>query len=105
MKGETLGNIEDDVQKLRLEGNEAFKGNAWLQAVQCYTKALDLHPEQDSARVVLLKNRAAAYLKLEKYNKVVKDCDEAIEICPTDPKALFRRSTALEVLGRVEEVR
>jgi protein unc-45 len=60
--------------------------------------------EQDSTRAVLLKNRAAAYLKLEKYNKVVKDCDEAIEICPTDPKALFRRATALEILGRVEEV-
>jgi protein unc-45 len=104
MKGEIMNNIEDDVQKLRLEGNEAFKGTAWLQAVQCYTKALDLHPEQDSARAVLLKNRAAAYLKLEKFNKVVKDCDEAIEICPTDPKALFRRASALETLGRVEEV-
>jgi protein unc-45 len=53
---------------------------------------------------VLLKNRAAAYLKLEKYNKVVKDCDAAIEISPTDPKALFRRAVALETLGRVEEV-
>jgi hypothetical protein len=34
MKGDIMGNLEDDVQKLRLEGNEAFKGNAWLQAVQ-----------------------------------------------------------------------
>jgi hypothetical protein len=32
MKGETMNNIEDEVQKLRLEGNEAFKGTAWLQA-------------------------------------------------------------------------
>jgi hypothetical protein len=27
----------------------------------------------------------------------------ALEICPTDPKALFRRCQALEALGRVEE--
>ncbi|XP_059485604.1 protein unc-45 homolog A [Neocloeon triangulifer] len=102
MKGDTNA-IEEDVQKLKLEGNDAFKSSAWLQAVHCYTKALELHPVPDSARAILLKNRAAAYLKLEKYNKAEKDCDAAIEICPTDPKALFRRANALEALGRVEE--
>ncbi|XP_065335545.1 protein unc-45 homolog B [Cloeon dipterum] len=103
MKDAPSSTIEEDVQKLRLEGNEAFKGNAWLQAINCYTKAIELHPEEDLAKAVLFKNRAAAFLKLEKFEKAANDCSKAIDICPTDPKALFRRAIAYETLGRVEE--
>ena len=85
------------------EGNEAFKNGDWDSAVELYTEAIEVHHGENTDLAVFYKNRAAAYLKLEKYKEAIRDCDRSLEIVKNDPKALFRRCQALESLERYEE--
>ncbi|XP_015766068.1 PREDICTED: protein unc-45 homolog B-like [Acropora digitifera] len=110
--------IEKDMEKqdqgkktasdLKAEGNEHFQAAKYDMAAVCYTQALKLcyASENDKERIkekgVILKNRAACYLKLEKYEEAVSDATEALNILPNDPKALFRRCQAEEKLGKLE---
>lgn len=90
-------------QEWKEKGNEEFNKGNWSEAVNHYTNALKLINEDNAEKAVYYKNRAAAYLKLCDYEKVIKDCDNALKICCNDPKALFRRCQALEALERFEE--
>lgn len=85
------------------KGNEAFKNEKWEEAESCYSTALSLADPSSTEKSVCHKNRAAVYLKLKEYQKVINDCDKALEITPNDPKALFRRCQALDALQRYEE--
>lgn len=93
----------EEACKLKEEGNSAFKKGDWEDAITCYTKAIKLTGDETNDLAVYLKNRAAAYLKQEKYNEALQDCNKSLEIIPIDPKALFRRAQALENLERYEE--
>ncbi|CAD0204481.1 unnamed protein product [Chrysodeixis includens] len=93
----------DEAETYKNKGNEAFKNEKYEEAISLYSKAVDLAEKESRDLATYLKNRAAAYLKTKDYEKVIKDCDEAIRIVPEDPKALFRRSQALESLQRYEE--
>lgn len=92
----------DEVIELKDKGNEAFKSGEWKTAIQLYTQAIKVG-EKHKDLPTFYKNRAAAYLKTENYEEAINDCSKALSSLPTDPKALFRRSQALEALGRVEE--
>lgn len=85
------------------KGNAEFNKGNWSEALSCYTNALKLTNEDNSEKAIYYKNRAATYLKQKEYDRAIKDCDEALKICPNDPKALFRRCQALEALERFEE--
>jgi protein unc-45 len=92
---------ENPVQ-FKEQGNEAFKKGDWTESVKWYTKAIkagDHHKELP----VFYKNRAAAYLKEEEYEKAHRDCTKSLDLAPNDPKALYRRCQAFEALGRFEE--
>lgn len=90
-------------EEIKEEGNTAFKKGDLDEALRYYVSALNLTSEFSEERAVILKNRAAVNLKLNNYQKVVEDCDKALDILPDDPKALFRRCQALEHLERFEE--
>lgn len=92
-----------EAESLKNKGNEAFKAENYEEAISLYTKAISLTEKDSRELATYLKNRAAAYLKLKEFNKVIKDCDDALQIIPEDPKTLFRRSQALENLERFEE--
>lgn len=94
--------VKDGAIAFKEEGNTAFKIGDWMAAIDAYTKAIK-HGEHHKQLGTFYKNRAAAYLKLEKYEQVVRDCDKSLELEPNEPKALFRRAQAKEQLGRFEE--
>lgn len=99
-----MSSLEDNAEILKEEGNIAFKYEKWKEAIEWYSKAINLIHETNSKNlVVYLKNRAAAYLKLSNYEAALEDCNEALKVLPTDPKALYRRCQALEALNRFEE--
>lgn len=89
-------------QQLKEQGNEAYKNGDFDLALEKYTAALKISKEAKD-KAVLYKNRAAVYLKTEDYKSVVKDCTECLELCPKDPKALFRRAQAYESLDQQEK--
>ncbi|ORX34972.1 hypothetical protein BD324DRAFT_652694 [Kockovaella imperatae] len=93
---------EKDVEgseKARQDGNTSFKKGKWSEAIGHYTNAILKNPTDP----VGYTNRAAAYLKLDKYEDANRDCTSAIEIQPENLKALYRRSLALKSLGRLDE--
>ncbi|ELK25777.1 Protein unc-45 like protein A [Myotis davidii] len=90
------------VEQLRKDGNELFKCGDYEGALAAYTQALDLGATpQDQA--VLHRNRAACHLKLEDYSKAETEASKAIDKDGGDVKALYRRSQALEKLGRLDQ--
>ncbi|KAK2185884.1 hypothetical protein NP493_219g00021 [Ridgeia piscesae] len=92
----------DEAKQIKEQGNAMFKAGKYEEALTCYTKALNLDTSGVGERNVYLKNRAACYLKLEKYLHAVNDCTTVLESTPGDPKALFRRCQAQEQLGSYE---
>ncbi|KAH8369297.1 hypothetical protein KR009_007455 [Drosophila setifemur] len=91
-----------DAGSFKDKGNEAFKAGRWEEAVQHYSNAIKLGAKHKELPV-FYKNRAAAYLKLDKYDNALEDCTESLKTAPGDPKALFRRAQAYEALEKFEE--
>lgn len=94
--------MEEDPNVCKERGNEEFKNGFWDEALVWYTKAIKCG-EKHKDLPVFYKNRAATYLKLEKYSNALDDCSKSLEGCPNDPKALFRRFQSLEGMERFEE--
>ncbi|XP_012934698.1 tetratricopeptide repeat protein 28 [Aplysia californica] len=83
------------LQRLQ-DSSDAFKAGDFKRAVQLYTEALTLDPENH----ILLTNRAAAHLKLGQLEQSVADAVRARTICPKWGKAYLREGVALHELGR-----
>ncbi|XP_072175845.1 protein unc-45 homolog B-like [Diadema setosum] len=86
------------------EGNQFYKEEKYEEAIVAYTQALNLGQDlDDKDRSVFYKNRSACHLKLEQYDQAAQDATAALDLTPSDFKALFRKCQALEAVGRVEE--
>ncbi|KAJ7555755.1 hypothetical protein O6H91_05G053600 [Diphasiastrum complanatum] len=77
-------------QREREKGNDLFKAKEYVSSVDAYSLAIDLFPKYAPAYA----NRAAAYIKLNRWDDVHRDCSMALEIDPKYLKALMRRSLA-----------
>ena len=56
----------------------------------------------EKQKAIYFKNRAACFLKMERFEDAVDDCTKSLELIPNDPKALFRRCQAYEALNKVD---
>ncbi|KAI8783209.1 tetratricopeptide repeat protein 28, partial [Biomphalaria glabrata] len=83
------------LQKL-LESSEAVKAGNFRRAVQLYTEAIELDPENH----ILYTNRSAAHLKNGQIEKSLEDARKARTICPKWGKAYLREGVALQELSR-----
>ncbi|KAK8850687.1 hypothetical protein IAR55_004607 [Kwoniella newhampshirensis] len=104
---EALAGLDDTAKNqlgasLKDRGNKLYSKKEFKKAVECYTKAIEISVRKDA---VFFSNRAACYTNFSppEYAKCVADCDEALKLDRTYVKALKRRATALENLGRDEE--
>jgi len=106
--GETPKVDEDATKKVlaaKEEGNLAYKNGDTEGAISAYTKAIYLCEESvdEATLAICLKNRAAVHLKEEDYESVISDCTRSLQLCPNDPKALFRRCQAYEALDQADK--
>lgn len=85
------------------KGNEHFKKERYVEAIECYNLALERCPKGHASKAVLLKNRAACYLKLKQYSNALSDCTQSLQVTTSDPKALYRRAQAYEGKGNLAE--
>ncbi|KAG7575302.1 hypothetical protein FFLO_00466 [Filobasidium floriforme] len=85
----------------REAGNASYKKGKWAEAIGHYAQAARLDPTDPAP----LLNRAQAYLKLEKWQDVVRDCNTVLNLPlqSKNIKALFRRSLARRELGDEEQ--
>ena len=83
---------------IKEEGNKAFKDENMEEAVRLYTEAMDVAKDLTP----LYTNRAAAYLKLEEYEKAIADCDFALRIDETWIKSFIFKAKALQKLHQYD---
>ncbi|ROL01532.1 Small glutamine-rich tetratricopeptide repeat-containing protein alpha [Anabarilius grahami] len=75
-----------EAEHLKTDGNNQMKVENFSAAVEFYSKAIQLNPQN----AVYYCNRAAAYSKLGNYAGAVQDCERAIGIDPNYSKAYGR---------------
>lgn len=107
----------NESDKLKQSGNKCMRSKNYLQAIEYYTKALDL----TKGNKYLWTNRALAHIKREDFDSAIDDCTKILEYCDVLEdgytksrdaafKAFARRAMAYkgkeaykEALGDVEE--
>jgi len=83
----------------KAKGNEAFSAHNYEQAVEYFTNAIELAPENH----VLYSNRSAAYASLEQFHQAFSDANKVVELKPDWPKGYSRKGVALQGLGKKKE--
>ncbi|KAF0990486.1 hypothetical protein HZS_8177 [Henneguya salminicola] len=77
-------------------GNDCVKNQNYSQAIEHYTKAIEICP----TNYTYYSNRAAAYASIGKHEESLSDAKKTIELSPTWAKGYSRLGTALEYLGK-----
>ncbi|TFY66767.1 hypothetical protein EVG20_g4309 [Dentipellis fragilis] len=88
-----------NTKKLKEYGNAFFKDEAWLLAIEKYSEALEIIGEHASEgngghiRAILLSNRAASYVKMQRSKEAMVDIKASLLLCPSSYKALRIRGS------------
>jgi tetratricopeptide (TPR) repeat protein len=88
---------------LKEKGNNLFKAKNFLGAIEEYSKSIHLAVHHKDVLSTVLSNRAACYLKLEKFKECKEDCTAVLEIDGSHKKAYFRMAQADEQLGNLKD--
>ncbi|TIA92526.1 hypothetical protein E3P99_00594 [Wallemia hederae] len=87
-------------QEYKSKGNKLYQQHEWEQAAVNYSKAIESSTKPEA---VFYSNRAACYNNLGQYNKVLDDCNAALNLDSEYVKALNRRAQAYEQLGNLTD--
>ncbi|TDH69872.1 hypothetical protein CCR75_005640 [Bremia lactucae] len=83
----------------KAKGNAALSAGNSKEAVECYTQAIALDPNDH----VFYSNRSAAFLSLDDATSALEDAELCIRTKPDWPKAYSRKGAALHALKRYDE--
>lgn len=86
-------------EELKTKGNAALQKENYEEAIQYYTEATKLDPNNH----ILYSNRSAAYAKIGKYSDSLTDAEKTISLKKDWPKGYSRKGTALELLEKYDE--
>jgi len=84
-------------------GNNAFRTRKYTEALELYTKALNIDPLNKTTNSKLYCNRATVNSKLGKNTECIDDCSQAIELDPSYLKAYLRRAKCYMDTEKYEE--
>jgi tetratricopeptide (TPR) repeat protein len=90
---------QDAASNFAMLGNIALVEGAFEDAIEPYSRALDLSPDHANAR----SGRGRAYAALGRHALALADFDQAAKLEPNEPRHHRGRATALAWLGRMEE--
>ncbi|KAJ6015848.1 Heat shock chaperonin-binding [Penicillium herquei] len=80
---------------LKAEGNKAFSAKDYPTAIEKFTQAIAIEPENH----ILFSNRSAVYSAQAEYQKALEDAEKAITIKPDWSKGHARKGAAYKGLG------
>ncbi|OAD61633.1 Sperm-associated antigen 1 [Eufriesea mexicana] len=92
-----LTGTEVDVmaEQEREKGNEAFRVGDYKEALKHYNTSIKMN-----SNIITYNNRAMTYIKLQRYENALTDCNMVLSVEYTNIKALLRRAVSLEHLGK-----
>jgi tetratricopeptide (TPR) repeat protein len=85
--------------EFKRKGNDAFKAGKYADAVDWYSKALQV----ETVNEMLFSNRAASYTSLGKNAEALADAEMCVKLKPAWIKGHFRKGVALSNLKRLSE--
>jgi tetratricopeptide (TPR) repeat protein len=88
-----------EAEKLKEQGNEAFRKKDFPEAIRLYSGAIEL----DKTCSVYLSNRAAVYLTVNKLDEALADARESVRLDKKNAKGYLRIGKALYALGKYRE--
>jgi tetratricopeptide (TPR) repeat protein len=91
-----------DAEKLKKIANEYFAQKKYKEAEDTYTLALNGECPNE-LKSVLLANRSAARIGLHMYELALSDAEESIRLNNSWMKAYYRKSAALEGMGKFRQ--
>ena len=89
----------EQLEEMRMKGNDFFKKGSYLQALKMYSDAISLSKSTASFDPRLLTNRASVYLKLGQYEEALHDAEEYILQRPKCWRGYARKVLALVELN------
>lgn len=95
--------IVQKLDRMKEEGNVAFKGGRFEPAIQKYTEALEIDPTNKGINAKLLQNRAQCRLKLKQYDEAIADATRASTLDPSYTKARKTKANVLGLSGKWED--
>ena len=88
-----------EAERLKDEANQHFKRQDYQEAVNLYTRAIELSP----GVAVYYSNRSLAHHRLENFGYALNDADKCLELDRTYVKGYYRRAAAHMSLGRFKQ--
>lgn len=93
-----IQSVLNDAILCKSEGNQHFQKGKFNEAIKSYDKAIEMCPKSKTYDLATFyQNRAAAYEKLSKWQKVKEDCTKALELHSRYIKAYSRRAKVNEI--------
>ena len=83
-------NVDENWENFKQSANDLFRSSKYNDAIVDYSKALETCLGKEDKNI-LYRNRAACFLKLNKFQEAYDDANIVVEQHPSDVKALFRR--------------
>ncbi|XP_063931410.1 stress-induced-phosphoprotein 1-like isoform X2 [Zophobas morio] len=87
------------VEELKAIGNSAFSAKDYAKAVDYFSKAIELAPDNH----ILYSNRSACYASLGSYDLALTDANKTIELKKDWSKGYSRKGAALAYLNKYDE--
>ncbi|KAK7277466.1 hypothetical protein RJT34_22479 [Clitoria ternatea] len=105
---EAIAALKDSAAiELKEKGNQYVKMGKkhYSDAIGCYTRAINQKALSDSENSILFANRAHVNLLLGNLRRALTDSQEALKLCPSNIKAIFRAAKASLSLNLLAEAR
>merc|ERR1719502_1132852 len=81
-----------ELERIKKAGNDAFSSGRYDEAIERYTEAIAVDPDNVDLNLTLYTNRATAKFKSGNFTGAMEDTNTALEIQPRHLKALLRRA-------------
>ncbi|XP_034259093.1 hsc70-interacting protein [Pantherophis guttatus] len=96
---EVTEEMMDQANEKKMEAIHALSEGELAKAIDLFTEAIKLNPHL----AILYAKRASVFVKMQKPNAAIRDCDRAIQINPDSAQTYKWRGKAHRLLGHWEE--